>query len=252
MLTYFCWLVKTKMRKIHVSSNKLLKGDWTLSLEISEYVSSSWSDVEHGCHIFLLLICSLSDLEFRFTFWGFTFWLVLFWGCLLWLTEKAVATHSSTLAWKIPWTEEPGRLQSTGSRIVRQDWATSLSLSCIGEGNGNPLQCSCLENPRDRGAWWADIYEVAQSQTRQKRLSSPSTVAQIVKNLPAMWETQVWSLGQEDPPEKGMETHSSIPTWKILWTEGPVWLQSMGLQRVGHDWATNTFNFKHYQQHQYQ
>ena len=50
-----------------------------------------------------------------------------------------------------------------------------FSLSCIGEGNGNPLQCSCLENPRDRGAWWAAIYGVAQSQTRLKRLSSSSS-----------------------------------------------------------------------------
>ena len=47
-----------------------------------------------------------------------------------------------------------------------------FSLSCIGEGNGNPLQCSCLENPRDRGAWWAAVYGVAQSRTRLKRLSS--------------------------------------------------------------------------------
>ena len=47
-----------------------------------------------------------------------------------------------------------------------------FSLSCIGEGNGNPLQCSCLENPRDRGAWWAAVYGVAQSQTRLKRLST--------------------------------------------------------------------------------
>ena len=49
-----------------------------------------------------------------------------------------------------------------------------FSLSCIGEGNGNPLQCSCLENPRDGGAWWAAVYLVAQSQTRLKRLSSSS------------------------------------------------------------------------------
>ena len=49
-------------------------------------------------------------------------------------------------------------------------------LSCIGEGNGNPLQCSCLENPRDRGAWWAAIYGVAQSRTRLKRLSSSSSI----------------------------------------------------------------------------
>ena len=87
-------------------------------------------------------------------------------------TEKVMAPHSSTLAWKIPWMEEPGRLQSMGSRRVGHDWATSLS--CIGEGNGNPLQCSCLENPRDGGAWWAAVYGVAQSRTRLKRLSSSS------------------------------------------------------------------------------
>ena len=88
-------------------------------------------------------------------------------------SEKAMAPHSSTLAWKIPWTEEPGRLQFTGSLRVGDDLATSLhfSLSCIGEGNGNPLQCSFLENPRDRGAWWAAISGVTQSQTRLKRLS---------------------------------------------------------------------------------
>ena len=51
-----------------------------------------------------------------------------------------------------------------------------FSLSCIGEGNGNPLQCSCLENPRDGGAWWAAISGVAQSQTRLKRLSSSSSI----------------------------------------------------------------------------
>ena len=88
--------------------------------------------------------------------------------------EKAMATHSSTLSWKMPWMKEPGRLQSMGSLRVRHDWATSLSLflSCIGEGNGTPLQCSCLENPRDGGAWWAAVYGVTQSQIRLKWLSS--------------------------------------------------------------------------------
>ena len=85
-----------------------------------------------------------------------------------------MAPHSSTLAWKIPWAEEPGRLQSMGS--LRVDTTERLhfhfSLSHIGEGNGNPLQCSCLENPRDGGAWWAAVYGVAQSRTRLKRLSS--------------------------------------------------------------------------------
>ena len=92
---------------------------------------------------------------------------------ILYITEKAMAPHSSTLAWKIPWMEEPGGLQSMVSLGVRHDWATSLSLSlsCTGEGNGNPLQCSCLENPRDGGAWWAAVYGVAQSRTRLKWLS---------------------------------------------------------------------------------
>ena len=88
----------------------------------------------------------------------------------LWKMEKAMATHSSTLAWKIPWAEEPGRLQSMGS--LKSDTTERLhfdfSLSCIGEGNGNPLQCSCLENPRDRGAWWAAVYGVAESRTLLK------------------------------------------------------------------------------------
>ena len=84
--------------------------------------------------------------------------------------EKAVAPHFSTLAWKILWTEEPGRLQRVG-----HDWAISLSLSCTGEGNGNPLQCSCLENPRDGGAWWAAVCGVAQSRTWLKWLSSSSS-----------------------------------------------------------------------------
>jgi len=105
-----------------------------------------------------------------------------------------MAPHSSTLAWKIPWMEEPGRLQSMGSLRVGHDWATSLSLftftfhfhfslSCIGEGNGNPPQCSCLENPRDEEAWWAAIYGVAQSWTRLKWLSILSNKEWTIKIL---------------------------------------------------------------------
>ena len=91
------------------------------------------------------------------------------------LKAKAMTPHSSTLAWKIPWTEEPVRLQSMGSLRVEHDWATSLSLSCVAEGNGNPLQCSCLENPRDRGAYCAPVSGVAQSRTQLKRLSTSSS-----------------------------------------------------------------------------
>ena len=80
-----------------------------------------------------------------------------------------MATHSSTFAWKIAWTEKPGRLQSMRSQSdMTERLHFHFSLSCIGEGNGNPLQCSCLENPRDRGAWWTAISGVAQSQTRLK------------------------------------------------------------------------------------
>ena len=63
-----------------------------------------------------------------------------------------------------------------------------------------------------------------------------SLVAQMVKNLPAMQETWVQSLGQEDPVEKRMATHSSILAWRIPWTEEPGGLQAIGLQRAGHDW----------------
>ena len=66
----------------------------------------------------------------------------------------------------------------------------------------------------------------------------------VVKNLPAMQETQVQSLGPEDPLEKGMATHSSILAWRIPWIEEPGRLQFMGSQRVRYNWATNTFTFQ--------
>ena len=119
-----------------------------------------------------------------------------------------MAPHSSTLAWKIPWMEEPGRLQPMGSQTVGQTERLHFhfSLSCIGEGNGNPLQCSRLENPRDGGAWWASVYGVAQSRTWLKRLSSsnsyniylPTLQQQIclffcVYNYPHSWNL-MWML----------------------------------------------------------
>ena len=85
-----------------------------------------------------------------------------------------MAPHSSTLAQKIPWTEDPGGLQSVGSDTAER-LHFHFSLSCIGEGNGNPLQGSCLENPRDRATGWAAGYWVTKSQIRLKRLSSSSS-----------------------------------------------------------------------------
>ena len=96
-----------------------------------------------------------------------------------------MATHSSTLAWKIPWTVEPVGCSPWG--LEESDTTERLhfhfSLSCIGEGNGNPLQCSCLKNPRDRGAWWAAVYGVIQSRTRLKRLSSSSSSQDVSLEL---------------------------------------------------------------------
>ena len=94
---------------------------------------------------------------------------------LVTILEMEMAAHSSILAWKIPRMEEPGRLQSMGSLRVGYNWATSLSLSGIGEGNGNPLQCSCLENTRDGGACWAAVSGVTQNWTWLKWLSSSSS-----------------------------------------------------------------------------
>ena len=85
-------------------------------------------------------------------------------------------------------------------------------------------------------------------------------MGQKVKNLPVLWQTWVWSLGQEDPLEKGMATHYSILDWRIPWTEEPGGIQSVGSQRVGHSRATNTnttpvyiygngLNLEHWKQH---
>ena len=85
-----------------------------------------------------------------------------------------MATHSSILAWRILWTEEPGGLLSIGSQSRTRLKRLSMH-ACVGEGNGNPFQCSCLENPSDGGAWSAAVYGVAQSQIRLKQLSSSSS-----------------------------------------------------------------------------
>ena len=93
--------------------------------------------------------------------------------------EKAMALHSSTLL--------PGKSHGRGSVAGFSPWGCyesdttewlhfHFSPSCIGEGNGNPLLCSCLENPRDRGAWWSAVYGIAHSRTRLKRLSSSSSI----------------------------------------------------------------------------
>ena len=86
-----------------------------------------------------------------------------------------------------------------------------FSLSCIGEGNGNPLQCSCLEKPRDGGAWWAAVYGVAQSQTQLKQLSSSSSSSSMLsKGFPVAQRSLVgysaWSRKESDTTE-GLHFH---------------------------------------------
>ena len=124
--------------------------------------------------------------------------------------------HSSTLAWRIPGTGMPGGLQSMGS--LESDTTKRLhfhfSLSCIGEGNGTPLQYSCLENPMDGGAWRATVHGVAKSRTRLSEFT-------FTFHFPAL--------------EKEMATHSSVLAWTIPGTGEPGGLPSMGSHRVRHD-----------------
>ena len=88
--------------------------------------------------------------------------------------NNLLATHSSTLAWKIPWTEGPGRLQSMGTLGVRHDWETSLSLFTFmhWRRKWQPTPVFLPGESQGWGAWWAAVYGVTQSQTRLKQLSS--------------------------------------------------------------------------------
>ena len=98
----------------------------------------------------------------------------LFIPLLMHYSEKAMVPHSSTLAWKIPWTEEPGRLQSMGLLRFGHDWATSLSLFTFTHWRRKwqPTPVFLPGESQDRGTWWASVYGVAQSRTRLKWLSS--------------------------------------------------------------------------------
>ena len=156
----------------------------------------------------------------------------LFGNCLQFLTKLSIYlgynnSNSQRRQWHPTPVLFPGKSHGRRSLVGCSPWGHKKSnttewlhfhssLSCIGEGNGNPLLCSCLENPRDGEAWWAAIYGVAQSWTWLKQLSSSSS-----------------------SKEKATATHSSTLAWKIPWTEEPGRLQSMGSWRVGHDWATS-------------
>ena len=138
-----------------------------------------------------------------------------------------MATHSSVLVWSIPGSAEPGGLPSLGSHRVRHDWSDLAAAVYF---------CSTLS------------FELNQT------VSNPTCIvfmtmfvaflmSEMVRNLPAMQETWVWSLGREDTLEKGMAIHSSILAWRIPWTEDPGGLYSPWGRRVRHDWVTNTLLF---------
>ena len=114
--------------------------------------------------------------------------------------EKEIATISSILAWEIPWKDKPGMPQP--ARLQKS---------------------------------WTQLSDWTELKLEMARVN----IDMRLKHLPPMWETQVRSLGQEDPLEKEMATHSSILAWRIPWTEELGRLQSTGLQRVGHDWVTS-------------
>ena len=132
-----------------------------------------------------------------------------------------------------------GLLQVKREAFRKGSWAPRLltasawpSLLWAAEGSRDQ------ETEKSRAAGWAH-WTVCGHWVFCLNICSP--VAQTIKHLPATWETQVWSLGWEDPLEKEMATHSSTVAWKIPWMEGPGGLQSIGSQRVGHDWVTSLF-----------
>ena len=125
-----------------------------------------------------------------------------------------MAPHYSTLAWKITWTEDLGRLQSMGSQRVGHDWETSLHFCYCWRWlgisiNGKPLQYSCLENPMDGGAWWATVQGVATSRT---------------------WLSDFTFTFYFHTMEKEMATHSSVLAWRIPGMAEPGGLLSMESQ----------------------
>ena len=156
--------------------------------------------------------------------------------------EEEMATNSSIFAWSIPWIKKPGGLQTIGSQRVRHNWSNlactheSLSIIChinkcrrkviwlyleilnkiFGEGNGTPLQYSCLENPMDGGAWLATVHVVANSWISLSDFT-------FTFHFHAL--------------EKEMATHSSVLAWEVPGTGKPGGLLSMGSHRVGHDWS---------------
>ena len=145
-----------------------------------------------------------------------------------WATSRSLFTF---MHWRRKWQPTPvllpGKSHGQRSLVDYSSWGHEesdmtewlhfhFSLSCIGEGNGKPLQCSCLENTRGSGAWWAAIHGVAKSWT---------------------WLSDFTFTFQFHALEKEMATHSSVLAWRIPGTGEPGGLPSLGSHRVRHDWC---------------
>ena len=152
--------------------------------------------------------------------------------------EKEMAIHSSTIAWRIPWTEEPGRLQSMGSQRVRHDWTITFSFFLsfgprVTLGSKDKLTSKVINSSIQSisvilSFKVINLYLVLSLVPRSHSQNpwnclrvkgKASLVAQRVKHLPAIQETHVWSLGQKDPLEEEMATHCSTLAWRIPWME---------------------------------
>ena len=149
-----------------------------------------------------------------------------------------MAPHSSTLAWKIPWMEEPGGLQSMGSLRVGHDWVTSLSLFTFmhQRRKWQPTPVFLPGESQGQGAWWASVHEVVQSPTQLKQLSiCPQAMQETPVQFLGWWRkcqpTPVFLPGEspwtEEPGLWGLQRENTVRESYSPWGH-----------RVGHDWAT--------------
>ena len=146
-----------------------------------------------------------------------------------------MATHSSVLAWRIPGTGEPGGLPSMWSHRVGHNWrdlavAAGLNLGFPDSSAGKESAC----NAGDLGLILGSGRPPGERIDYPLQYSWASLVAQMVKNLPAVWETWVWSLGWEDLLEEGIATHSGILTWRIPMDRGTWWA---AVHRIAKSWT---------------